>query len=349
MFAARDEAGVIEVAARTMLRLDYPDLGVIAVDDRSSDETGAILDLLAAEDSKLRAVHVNLLPDGWLGKTHALQRGLEYSRADWVLLTDADIRFEPTALRRAVSFAVREGVDHVAVAPVVETKSAGERLFLAAFQMGIIMYVPGWQVEEPGRRAAVGVGAFNLVKRESLLAIGGFERLSLSVDEDLQLGRTLKWSGRAARLLMGEGMVSVRWHEGVWGLIRGLEKNLFAVAGFRVSRVVVFVLGAYLTGVAPFVGLWVGPLWTRAVCAVGYFVSVFMVDQVGRQCGVRWYHALFLPVSAALNVFALLRSMWLTLARGGVVWRGHLYPLAQLRSHVKARRAWLRALWSSTR
>ena len=82
-------------ATRSMLALDYPALEVIAVDDRSTDATGAILDEIAREDRRLRVVHVRDLPPGWLGKTHALQVASEATDARWILFTDADVVFEP--------------------------------------------------------------------------------------------------------------------------------------------------------------------------------------------------------------------------------------------------------------
>src|SRR5438309_2764680 len=91
IFAARNEAAGVEQATRSLLAQDYPELEVIAVDDRSTDDTGAILDAIAAEDPRLRVVHVRDLPAGWLGKNHALQSAAGETRADWLLFTDADV------------------------------------------------------------------------------------------------------------------------------------------------------------------------------------------------------------------------------------------------------------------
>jgi hypothetical protein len=349
IFAARDEAATVEAAARSMLRLDYPGLRIIAVDDRSRDATGAILDRLAAEDRRLDVIHVAALPEGWLGKTHALQAAADRADAAWLLLTDADVVFAPGALRRAVALAEREGLDHLTVAPEVTTHGFGERVFLPMFQAALTLYAPSWRIEDPGARAAIGIGAFNLVRAEAFRAIGGFRRLALSVDDDIQLGRALKWSGRRGKLVLGARDVAVRWQVGLAGMIRGLEKNFFAGARFRVGRVAVFCLGMIVLGVLPHAGLFVGPVPARLVCGLGVLAACGVVHQVGAQSGVRWYYGLLLPLSTALCIAALLRSTWLTLRQGGIRWRGHLYPLDDLRRHVWVRDLWMRELWRSTR
>ena len=101
---ACNEATHLESAARTILDQDYPELEVILVNDRSSDGTGALIDLLAREDARVKAIHIDKLPDGWLGKVHALQRGVERAEGEWLLFTDADVHFAPTMLRRAVAY-----------------------------------------------------------------------------------------------------------------------------------------------------------------------------------------------------------------------------------------------------
>ncbi len=347
--AARDEAELVERAVRSMLALDYPALRVIAVDDRSTDGTGAILDRIAAEDARLTVRHIESLPDGWLGKTHALQAAADATDAEWLLFTDADVMYSARALRRVMADAVQGGADHVVVPPQVPTEHVGERLFLIMFQLAMTLGSPLWRVERRRSRASLGIGAFNLVRAEAFRGIGGFRRIALSVDDDLQLGRALKYAGYQPRVVLGGSDVSVRWQVGLPNLIRGLEKNFFAVGGYRVPFTLMGVLVLLTIGVAPFVGLGVGPGWARGICGLGVLAVVIMAGLAGGQSGIGFQYGLTLPIGALLCVYALLRSAWMTLRRGGVSWRNHLYPLAALRAHTRARDAWLRELWLSTR
>jgi len=349
IFAARNEAADVEQATRSLIAQDYPNLQILAVDDRSTDATGAILDRLAGESPVLRVVHIDHLPTGWLGKNHALQNAADSTDTPWILFTDADVVFSPDALRRAVRAAIDGGYDHVTVIPEVPTEGVGERMFQSLFNLGFLLEAPSHKVEDPRRRASLGIGAFNLVRAEAFRAIGGLRRLSLSIDDDLRLGQAMKWAGYRSKVLVGLGTVSVRWHVGIRQLIRGVEKNFFAVLEFRLPLAALVVCVFFWIAATPHIGLFVGPWWTRAICACGILALMVILEWVGELTRLRWYYALLLPLSAVLIAFALIRSTWVTLRRGGVTWRDHHYPISLLREHVRSRNRWLRELWLSTR
>ena len=111
--AAKNESGCIENCIRSLFRQDYPDLGVVAVNDRSTDNTGEILDRLAMEfGDRLQVVHVSNLPTGWFGKTNALQMGMKNALGSMICFTDADCVFlAPSALRTTIVEMLRGDVD----------------------------------------------------------------------------------------------------------------------------------------------------------------------------------------------------------------------------------------------
>jgi glycosyltransferase involved in cell wall biosynthesis len=349
VLAARNEAAMVERATRSLLALDYPELAVIAVDDRSTDGTGAILDAVAAGDRRLRVVHVRELPAGWLGKTHALHEAAATATARWILFTDADVVFRPDTLLRAIALAESRRIDHLAVVPDVVTESAGERIFLAMFLLMFNAYAPPRKVSQFRSKVAAGVGAFNLVRAEAFRAIGGFRRLALSVDDDMRLGQALKFAGYRGGIALGKGLIAVRWQVGLGGMIRGLEKNFFAGAEYRLAIVAMAVLGLAIIGVAPYVGLFLGPWSTRLVCLAGVGAVALILALMNRPGGVAWYHALVLPAGAVACIAALVRSTALAVRRRGIRWRDHHYALEELRAHVRHRNEWAREVWRSTR
>ncbi len=165
----------------------------------------------------------------------------------------------------------------------------------------------------------------------------------------MRLAQALKFAGYRTRFLLGRDAVSVRWQVGLGGMVRGLEKNFFAVLGFRLERVLVVVPGLLVVGVAPFVGLFVGPWWARLVCAAGIGAVAITLGASSKHSRIGWYYALLLPVASVAVLVSLLRSVVLTLLRDGVRWRGHHYPLSELKAHVQVRDAWAREVWKSTR
>jgi hypothetical protein len=217
------------------------------------------------------------------------------------------------------------------------------------FGLLFALNAPLGQLEDPRSRAHAGIGAFNLVRAEALRAIGGFEHLKLSVDDDMRLARALKYAGYRTRLLLGRGSVSVRWQVGLGGMIRGLEKNFFAATGFRIDLALGGAVLIIILGVMPYLGLFVGPWWARLACGAGVASITAMAGASTRQSGIGWYYAATIPMAAILTLIAFVRSVVLTLYRGGVQWRGHLYPLDELKAHIRKRDAWMREVWRSTR
>lgn len=329
--AACDEEATLEPAMRSLLALDYPGVKVLAVNDRSTDGTGAILDRLAAEFPQLTVLHNTELPEGWLGKVHALHRASGVVDTDFVLYTDADVHFGPGALRRAVAFAEREGLDHLGVMPRMWSESFFLDAAVSAFASGYLTSLNIDALGRDGSDAYAGVGAFGLVRRSTFERGPGFEWLRMEVADDVGLGMLMvREAGGRSRLITSGGLVSVVWYPTVRALVRGLEKNGYFVAGASVARVVV--IGTILpalaltTLIAPFWPvLWVQglgiALWpTLALLATAYKTKV---DQP-------WWASFVSSPFAALLAFIVVRSSILTLRKGGIEWRGTFYRLEDL-------------------
>src|SRR5450432_4075212 len=139
LFAARDEEEKLPAALATLAALDYPDLEIIGVDDRSTDATGRIMDEFAASDRRFRAIHVKELPAGWLGKPHALQKAYEASSGEWLLFTDADVRFKCDVPGRAMALVLQRNLDHLSLYGDVEMVGFWETVLLTFFGMAFLM------------------------------------------------------------------------------------------------------------------------------------------------------------------------------------------------------------------
>jgi glycosyltransferase involved in cell wall biosynthesis len=335
--SALDEAATIEPAMRSLLALDHPRLEVVAIDDRSTDGTGAILDRLAREDARLHVIHVRELPAGWLGKVHALHVGAQAARGDWLLFTDADVHFAPDALSRALGHCVRERLGHLAVLPELQVRDSLLAALLLDAQGIFYATLPPWKLDT-SPRVYVGLGAFNLVRSQAYRDAGGHAALRLEVLDDLMLGKRLKSCGTRQGLLLGQGTVSLEWYPDTAAFARGLEKNGYAAANYSLWQALAASAALLAVRIWPLAGLVLtdGAAWWINVAAV----TTGLLAQVEILRTTRWSarSLAWWPVTPLLMLAILWRAVVLTLRRGGVLWRGTLYPLAQLRAAQAAQR-----------
>lgn len=351
---ARNEEETIEQSLHTLLSLDYDNYEVIAVNDRSTDRTGEIMEsvrnnwlahakpvLSGAEEpfSKsgvamnspaLRIVHHNELPPGWLGKTHAMWTAANQASGDWLLFTDADVLFKPDSLRRALAYAEAEPADHVVLIPRVIMKRPGEFMMISFFQIMFMFVHRPWKVADPSTDDHMGVGAFNLVRRRVYEAVGTYEALRMEVLDDMKLGKVVKNAGFAQRNVLGD-LISIRWAHGASGVIHNLTKNFFAVLSFQWWRTVMAAIALAFLNLGPFFGIWLAHGWARVPYAVA-LASLFVI-YIGMwlRAGVPAYYFALHPVSAVMFIYTLLRSMIVTLRDDGIEWRGTKYSLEELR------------------
>jgi glycosyltransferase involved in cell wall biosynthesis len=347
---ARNEQDDIEQCLLSLLALDYDNYEVIAVDDRSTDRTGEIMDRLAERANRLapefatsqlgiksnsiarlQVNHHQDLPSGWLGKTHAMWTAANRASGEWLLFTDADVLFKADSLRRALAYAETQHADHVVLFPQMIMKTPGEFMMIAFFQTMFVFGHRPWKVADPTTKDHMGVGAFNLIRRSTYDAVGTYERLRMEVLDDMKLGKVVKNAGFAQRNVFGGDLISIRWARGAMGVVDNLTKNFFAVLSFQWWRTLLSAFGLAFLNLMPFLGLWLAHGWARLPYAIA-LASMFSI-----YVGMSWrsrvpaYYFLLHPVSSALFIYTLMRSMFLTLRNDGIVWRGTKYPLAELK------------------
>jgi glycosyltransferase involved in cell wall biosynthesis len=331
---ARNEAEHIQETLRRLLALEYPNYEIIAVNDRSTDHTGSLMEEIAASSSAhglLRIVHIKELPTGWLGKTHAMWTASEQATGDWLLFTDADVLFKPDTLRRAVAYAEAERADHVVVFPRMIMLNPGERMMMAFFQTLFMFGHRLWKVADPRARDYIGVGAFNLVRRSAYESVGTYRALRMEILDDMKMGKLIKNAHFSQRCVFGGDLVSLRWAKGAFGIVDNLTKNFYALLSFQWWRTIGSVVAVAFLNLGPFLGVWFAHGWARVPYAIA-LASIFLT-----YCGmsslsaVRPYYFFLHPVSTSLFMYTLMRSMFHTLWNDGVIWRGTKYPLEELR------------------
>ncbi|MCI0571976.1 MAG: glycosyltransferase, partial [Myxococcaceae bacterium] len=329
---ARNEEAHLASALQTKLSDTYPELELVLVDDRSTDGTGAVANAFARSEPRLQVVHVEQLPEGWLGKVNAMQRGLESASGTWVLFSDADVHLASGTLERIVAHAENTGLDHVTVLPGITARGAALVPALAYFFRLVSVGGRLWAVSDPRSSAAAGVGAFNLVRRSALERTPGLQWLKMEIADDGALGVMLKRSGARQAVLNGREAVSLEFYPSYRAMVRALEKNGASAP-----------LSALLFGLpllvalewAPLAGVLSGRPGLIALGLGAWASGGVVTARFLRWLGMPRWPALLPPLGVLPLTWAMFRSGVLALVRGGVLWRGTFYPTRVVRAGAR--------------
>lgn len=296
---------------------------IVLVDDRSEAP------LCVAADPRLEQLRIDTLPEGWLGKTHALAAGLGAVETPWVLFTDADVALAPRASRDALVFAEAHRLDHLCLIPTYRDRGFWLSSAIEAAQ-GLLL--AGRRAHEVGRtRAAVGLGAFGLYRTSTLRRLGGFDGLELAVLDDMALARRVVDGGGNARVLRAPDHVSLEWYGALEAMVRGLEKTFLAAGGFRPLRTALLSAGLAALTLGPLAGLAFGSGPARMASCVALGALFFSAAIRARQGDTTFARAVAAPLGQLVLAAAGLRAAFVGARSGTLSWRGRAYPLATLR------------------
>ena len=340
VIATCNDADTIEEAVGTLLQQDYPDLEIVVVNDRSTDGTGQIIERIARKDSRVRTVHIQHLPPGWLGKVHALHVCTQKASGAWILYTDADVYFKQDTLRKAMAFVRADHSDHLALMPVPRAPSFWLRVVLQAVGGVFVLGTRAAYIGKPGTKAFVGTGAFNLVRKAALDRTEGFSWLRMEVVDDVGLGLMLQRSGARSSFAITLQDVSFTWYPSLRAMFKGLEKNFFSVLAFySIARMITIVVLAWAYALAPLVAILYSMKipFLFIVGLVAYFFLAASAVGVKIMFKQKLLPLLLVQVGYILISLMLLRSGIMCLVRGGITWRGTWYPIDELRAGHKVK------------
>ncbi len=338
LVAGKDEEPNIARCLAGLLAQEYPKLQVIAVNDRSSDRTGHIMDELAARDSRLHVEHIRTLPDGWFGKNNALRVGLQHAQGELLAFTDADCTYDSTKLlQAAVAFARANDVEFLSVLPQLEASTLWERIIQPVAGAIMVFWFPPERVNNPRRATAYANGAFMLMTRRAYEAIGGHEYARATLNEDMHMARQAKRVGVRLRVIRGGGLYRVRMYTGFLQIWRGWSRIFYGCFG-TFPRLAVSTLMLSVFSLSPYLSLLLAPLAGASAVAIG-LAALFAI--AGQQSVLMRFYALSgmppgwaltYPVGSAICCGMTVNAMR-RLGRQTTTWRGTTYHGgAQVRS-----------------
>jgi glycosyltransferase involved in cell wall biosynthesis len=325
---ACNEAKTIASAIQTRLNEDYPNFEIVLVDDRSTDGTSEIIDKIASQDNRVKAIHIKELPEGWLGKLYAMHRGVQEAKGEWFLFSDADVHVKSTTLKRVISYCESRRLDHLAVFPKLCPTNFLLDSILSIFIRQLCMWCRVWAIENKNSKAFTGSGSFNLVQRSAFEKTEGFDWLKLEVCDDVALGQMLKKSGAKSSLVNGCKFVSVYFYHTVREMAIGAERATFTVFGnFSAVRLITGAVISIFIELSPFLALFI-----RGIPSIRYIgVAMITIALIISALVSIWtnrpiFPSLFLPISVPIMNGIVIRAAILGAVRKGIRWRGTFYP-----------------------
>jgi len=334
--AAKNEEHTIEQSIKSQLQQTYHPMEWILINDRSTDGTGVVMEKLAKIDSRIHIHHITSLPEGWLGKNHALHVGAKESTGNVLVFTDADVHYEPDMIAKAVAYFSRLSLDHLTISPNLQAKGLLLKGFISFFLFGFSYFKRPWSANRDHKKTGMGIGAFNMISRDVYQKMDGHSSIRMRPDDDLQLGILVKKSGFKQRMITALTLLHVEWYPSIKEAVKGLEKNTFAGLHYSYLLVVGAILGVFTSQILPFITLFHGDSNVRIMSVLAIMVLAAIYIPLTKQLTTYspWLFVLF-PFSACLFIYAISRATFLTFIQGGISWRGTTYTLKELKKRSK--------------
>lgn len=337
---ARNEGGKIARCLESLAQQNYPQFEVIAIDDRSTDNTGEVIDEIASRYPNVKSVTSKHAPPGWIGKCNALVNGVKYANGQWFLFTDADTCHTPESLRLAVSYAMRHNAELISFMPVQELGSFWERVVMPVLLGSFLCGDPMNTINDRTNDRAYAYGQYILVRRDVYEAVGGHFSVHDKILDDISFARVVKERGYHIMAADGRLLYKVRMYTDLESLWQGWTKNLFALIECQIIYLVLVITLINMAVVGPFVqvGLIAWALATGEVnpqmpFMIGLTVIEFAMlyawykRNSEHYIGVGLPHFFLLPLGS-LTVSALyLHSAYLVLSGAKVSWKGRTYTV----------------------
>ncbi len=331
IFSALNEEADIEAAVLALLNIDYPNFEVIAINDRSKDKTGAILNALKGRFPQLQVHHITDLPSGWFGKNHALFYGSQRAKGEWLLFTDADVLMRPDTLAKTVSYALENHLQHLTIHEQHLRNTFGLKILLLALYVIHSMVIKPWRIKYEWSHKSLGHGAFNLVNKSAYEQAGTHQAIALECLDDLKLGELIKSKGFKQDVVDGRDFVQREWYLSLPDMIKGWEKNSFAYVNYRLDILVLSTIFATLFFISPIIMVWLADDTLRWLSLANISLMLIISGYVCHQFRLAIGYAPFYPAAILLLLYTIWNSACSVYMNKGVIWRGTHYPIEQLR------------------
>src|SRR5258706_6948510 len=227
---ARNEEAVIAACIASLA--NQPEIAeILVVNDQSTDGTASVVSGLMERIPNLRLLESGELPDGWVGKNHALWVGVQQAKCVWLLFTDADAEHERDSVSHALQIANEQGAALVSFSPEQITETWYEKALIPFIYLRLARRFSYENVNDPSSTAAAANGQFLMMLRDVYDAIGGHSPVAGEMLEDVALAMRVKAPSHRISFGSGKGIVRRRRYRSFHAMWQGWKKNLYRLMG----------------------------------------------------------------------------------------------------------------------
>ena len=336
---ARNEEPFIEKCIKSLLDQDYKNYEIIAIDDRSDDNTGNIIKKISSENSKVAYVLAEPKPENWTGKNWACMEGFKKASGELLLFTDADTFHTKKTISLAVDHLISEELDALTVIPKMLCLDWWTKITLPVLSTFLHTRFSALRVNDPSKKTGYFFGSFFIIKRKTYEFVGTHEGVKNEIVEDGALGKKVKEQGFKMKMVRGEHLVEAVWARD-WTTLWHALKRLMIPLYIQSNKIAVGIFFAVLFLLfMPFPILAYSTLFFNvsesfvilcgiSLVSVGLFYLGSTLDaKKGLSLGFR--HALFAPIGSTVIVSGFVTGILHAKRSNALVWRGRTYSISE--------------------
>ncbi|MBA3977894.1 MAG: glycosyltransferase [Nitrosopumilus sp.] len=250
---SRNEEKYIGRCLDSLLRQDYLNYEIIAIDDSSSDKTGEIIKKYSNSHSNIIYVDAEPKPDGWTGKNWACHQGYLKSKGNLILFTDADTTHSVSTISLAVAHLTSEELDAITAIPKILAHDFWTKITLPILWTFSLARFSALKANNPKTKVGYFFGSFFVIKRNVYVKVGTHKSVREEIIEDGELGRKVKEHGFRLRVVHGERNINAVWARDASTLWHGLRRLMIPLYKKEKIKATLMVFATFLLLLLPLI------------------------------------------------------------------------------------------------
>ena len=242
LIPARNEYHNLKRCLDSLINLDYSNIEILVLNDRSTDQTPELVEDYQKIDKRIQLLQGNDLPDGWIGKHWACHQLSESAKGTIILFMDADTVLTNTIVSKAVLAMNKQNSDLLSLVPGRKANCLIEKLTFPFIDWMTLCWLPV-KLASSSKSAylSANFGQFMMFRKEAYISIGGHSYLRENLLDDFELGREIKRNGLKWSLYDGSKDVTTRMYSRSREAFTGLSRSIFPVFDYRISAFILAV------------------------------------------------------------------------------------------------------------